>query len=124
MKVRFWGVRGSIASPGPGTVRYGGNTTCIEIRTDSNELIILDAGTAIFPLSQTLLGELPLTANVLLCTPTGTTFRACHFLSPTSLRATPCACTAPLTPFQAKEWSTSWRYSCNTAIFRCVSGDG
>lgn len=66
MKVKFWGVRGSIASPGPKTVRYGGNTTCIEIRTDDNELIILDAGTGIFPLSQTLLAELPVTANVLI----------------------------------------------------------
>ncbi len=66
MKVRFWGVRGSIASPGPKTVRYGGNTTCIEIRTDNNELIILDAGTGIFPLSQMLLAELPVTANVLI----------------------------------------------------------
>ncbi len=66
MKIRFWGVRGSIASPGPKTVRYGGNTTCIEIRTDNNELIIIDAGTGIFPLSQTLLAELPLTANVLI----------------------------------------------------------
>ncbi|MDP2000025.1 MAG: MBL fold metallo-hydrolase [Rhodoferax sp.] len=66
MKVRFWGVRGSIASPGPSTVRYGGNTTCIEIRTESNELIIIDAGTGIFPLSQTLLAELPVTANVLI----------------------------------------------------------
>ncbi len=66
MKVKFWGVRGSIASPGPKTVRYGGNTTCIEIRTDSNELIIIDAGTGIFPLSQTLLNELPVTANVLI----------------------------------------------------------
>jgi phosphoribosyl 1,2-cyclic phosphodiesterase len=66
MKIRFWGVRGSIASPGPATVRYGGNTTCIEIRTDDNELIILDAGTGIFPLSQTLLAEMPLAANVLL----------------------------------------------------------
>jgi phosphoribosyl 1,2-cyclic phosphodiesterase len=66
MKVRFWGVRGSIASPGPKTVRYGGNTTCIEIRTDNNELIIIDAGTGIFPLSQTLLAELPVTANVLI----------------------------------------------------------
>ena len=66
MKVRFWGVRGSIASPGPATVRYGGNTTCIEIRTDNNELIIIDAGTGIFPLSQTLLTELPVTANVLI----------------------------------------------------------
>ncbi|MEY3379812.1 MAG: MBL fold metallo-hydrolase [Hylemonella sp.] len=66
MKVKFWGVRGSIPSPGPRTVRYGGNTTCIEVRTDNNELIILDAGTGIFPLSQTLLPELPLQANLLL----------------------------------------------------------
>ena len=66
MKVKFWGVRGSIPSPGPATVRYGGNTTCIEIRTDQNELIIIDAGTGIFPLSQSLLGELPVTANVLI----------------------------------------------------------
>ncbi|MDP3699647.1 MAG: MBL fold metallo-hydrolase [Hylemonella sp.] len=64
MKIKFWGVRGSIASPGPHTVRYGGNTTCIEVRTDNNELIILDAGTGIFPLSQTLLAELPVQANV------------------------------------------------------------
>jgi phosphoribosyl 1,2-cyclic phosphodiesterase len=64
MKVKFWGVRGSIASPGPKTARYGGNTTCIEIRTNNNELIILDAGTGIFPLSQTLLAELPVQANV------------------------------------------------------------
>jgi phosphoribosyl 1,2-cyclic phosphodiesterase len=66
MKVKFWGVRGSIACPGPKTVRYGGNTTCIEIRTDDNELIILDAGTGIFQLSQALLSELPVTANVLI----------------------------------------------------------
>lgn len=66
MKVKFWGVRGSIASPGPNTVHYGGNTTCIEIRTDNNELIIVDAGTGIFALSQALLSELPLTANVLI----------------------------------------------------------
>jgi phosphoribosyl 1,2-cyclic phosphodiesterase len=66
MKVKFWGVRGSIASPGPDTVHYGGNTTCIEVRTDNDELIIIDAGTGIFPLSQTLLDEMPLTANVLI----------------------------------------------------------
>jgi phosphoribosyl 1,2-cyclic phosphodiesterase len=66
MKVKFWGVRGSIASPGPATVRYGGNTTCIEVRTDNNELIILDAGTGLFPLSQSLLAELPVCANVLI----------------------------------------------------------
>jgi phosphoribosyl 1,2-cyclic phosphodiesterase len=64
MKVKFWGVRGSIPSPGPKTVRYGGNTTCIEIRTDDNELIILDGGSGIFPLAQTLLKELPVTAHI------------------------------------------------------------
>jgi phosphoribosyl 1,2-cyclic phosphodiesterase len=64
MKVKLWGVRGSIPSPGPETVRYGGNTTCIEVRTDNNELIILDGGTGIFPLSQTLLRELPVTAHI------------------------------------------------------------
>jgi phosphoribosyl 1,2-cyclic phosphodiesterase len=64
MKIRFWGVRGSIPSPGPNTIKYGGNTTCIEIRTDDNELIILDGGTGIFALSQTLLREMPVTANV------------------------------------------------------------
>ena len=47
-------------------MRYGGNTTCIEVRTDNNELIILDAGTGIFPLSQSLLAEMPVTANILI----------------------------------------------------------
>lgn len=64
MKIRFWGVRGSIPSPGHNTVKYGGNTTCIEILTDDNERIILDAGTGIFALSQALLREMPVTANV------------------------------------------------------------
>jgi phosphoribosyl 1,2-cyclic phosphodiesterase len=63
MEVKFWGVRGSIASPGPQTVRYGGNTTCIEIRA-GNELIILDGGTGIFPLSQTLFPELPRKSHI------------------------------------------------------------
>jgi phosphoribosyl 1,2-cyclic phosphodiesterase len=64
MKIRFWGVRGSIPSPGPKTVRYGGNTTCIEVRSDDGELIILDAGSGIFPLAQALLKELPVRAHV------------------------------------------------------------
>ena len=64
MKVRFWGVRGSIAAPGPHTFRYGGNTTCIEVRSDDGSLIILDAGTGIFPLAQELLKQLPVQAHV------------------------------------------------------------
>ncbi|MDP3031420.1 MAG: MBL fold metallo-hydrolase [Rhodocyclaceae bacterium] len=64
MKVKMWGVRGSIPAPGPRTVRYGGNTTCIEVRSDDDSLIILDAGTGIFPLAQTLLTRLPITASI------------------------------------------------------------
>jgi phosphoribosyl 1,2-cyclic phosphodiesterase len=47
MKLRFWGVRGSIPTPGKHTVRYGGNTPCSELRLDDEKLIILDAGTGI-----------------------------------------------------------------------------
>ena len=64
MKFRFWGVRGSIPSPGPRTARYGGNTTCIEVGTDDGTLIILDAGTGIFALAQNLLARLPVRANI------------------------------------------------------------
>lgn len=64
MKFKFWGVRGSIPVPGPGTLRYGGNTTCIEVRGDDGTLIILDGGTGIFPLAQTLLREMPVMAHI------------------------------------------------------------
>lgn len=55
-RVRFWGVRGSIPSPGPDTVYYGGNTSCVEVRADG-ELIILDAGTGLRGLGQELKRE-------------------------------------------------------------------
>jgi phosphoribosyl 1,2-cyclic phosphodiesterase len=45
MYVRFWGTRGSIATPGPQTAYYGGNTSCVEVRADDGTLIILDCGT-------------------------------------------------------------------------------
>jgi phosphoribosyl 1,2-cyclic phosphodiesterase len=45
MEVTFWGVRGSIPSPGPATVRYGGNTSCVAVRLSNGELVILDCGT-------------------------------------------------------------------------------
>ncbi|MBQ5939185.1 MBL fold metallo-hydrolase [Massilia sp. AB1] len=63
MKFRFWGVRGSIPSPGPRTARYGGNTTCIEVRTDDDTLIVLDGGTGLFPLAQHLLARSQQTAR-------------------------------------------------------------
>jgi phosphoribosyl 1,2-cyclic phosphodiesterase len=52
VKVRLWGTRGSLASPGPDTVRYGGNTSCVEVRGDDGSLVILDAGTGIRELGE------------------------------------------------------------------------
>jgi phosphoribosyl 1,2-cyclic phosphodiesterase len=45
-RIKFWGTRGSIAAPGPETLRYGGNTTCVEVRADG-EILVLDAGSGI-----------------------------------------------------------------------------
>lgn len=59
MKVKFCGVRGSIPSPGPKTVKYGGNTTCISVETDGQYNIVIDAGTGINQLGQSLLSKLP-----------------------------------------------------------------
>jgi phosphoribosyl 1,2-cyclic phosphodiesterase len=47
MQVRIWGCRGSLAAPGPDTVRYGGNTSCVQVRLDGGTTLILDAGTGI-----------------------------------------------------------------------------
>jgi phosphoribosyl 1,2-cyclic phosphodiesterase len=54
MRLRLWGTRGSCPSPGPSTVRYGGNTTCVEVRSDDGHLAILDAGTGIRELGRSL----------------------------------------------------------------------
>lgn len=67
-RVKFWGVRGSIPTPGPGTVYYGGNTSCVEVRVGA-EIIILDAGSGIRKLGLALAAEFkdrPLQLNVLI----------------------------------------------------------
>ena len=57
LQLRFWGTRGSIPSPGSHTVRYGGNTPCVEVRTSDDRLIILDAGTGLRALGQSLIAK-------------------------------------------------------------------
>lgn len=56
-RIKLWGVRGSLPVPGPSTIRYGGNTSCIEVRADG-EIIVLDAGTGIRGLGLALEEEL------------------------------------------------------------------
>jgi len=66
--VKFWGVRGSIPTPGPKTVHFGGNTSCVEVRC-GNQIIILDAGTGLRALGRALLAEFnrqPLNLTLLL----------------------------------------------------------
>ncbi|MEK6649336.1 MAG: MBL fold metallo-hydrolase, partial [Bacteroidota bacterium] len=57
MKLTFWGVRGSIPTPGKHTVRYGGNTPCLELRLDDDRLIMFDAGTGIRSFGDFLLSK-------------------------------------------------------------------
>jgi phosphoribosyl 1,2-cyclic phosphodiesterase/DNA-binding response OmpR family regulator len=55
MLLRFWGTRGSIATPGMKTIRYGGNTSCIELRSSKGTLIVIDCGTGAYALGRKLL---------------------------------------------------------------------
>ena len=71
MRIKFWGVRGSIPCPGPETVKYGGNTMCIEIRFDNpDRLFIIDAGSGIRELGNDIMAKDypkgPIKADILL----------------------------------------------------------
>jgi CheY-like chemotaxis protein len=68
MRIRFWGTRGSLAKPGPTTLRYGGNTSCVEVRTADGTLIVLDCGTGAhgLGLALTAAGEQPLRGHLMI----------------------------------------------------------
>ncbi len=67
-KVRFWGTRGSLAKPGRKTLRYGGNTSCVQVTSPGGALVIIDCGTGAHELGQTLLAEAkgPLRGTILI----------------------------------------------------------
>ncbi len=66
MKIRFWGVRGSIAAPGVHTVKFGGNTSCYELISKNGTRLILDAGTGLRELGQGLIAGRPTTVHLLI----------------------------------------------------------
>ncbi len=68
MRVRFWGTRGSIATPGPDTVHFGGNTSCVEVETNSGVRFVIDCGTGARPLGVNWLttAPKPIRANLLI----------------------------------------------------------
>jgi phosphoribosyl 1,2-cyclic phosphodiesterase len=63
MQITFWGVRGSIPTPGPNTVQIGGNTSCVELRA-GKAILIFDGGTGLRLLGKKLLAETPITAHM------------------------------------------------------------
>src|SRR6476469_1922462 len=63
MQITFWGVRGSIPTPGPETVEFGGNTSCVEVRA-GKLLLVFDGGTGLRMLGKKLVKEMPLTAHI------------------------------------------------------------
>jgi phosphoribosyl 1,2-cyclic phosphodiesterase len=63
MRITFWGVRGSIPSPGPDTVGVGGNTSCVEVRA-GKAVLVFDGGTGLRLLGKRMLKEMPFTAHL------------------------------------------------------------
>jgi phosphoribosyl 1,2-cyclic phosphodiesterase len=59
VKIKIWGTRGSIPSPGPETLRYGGNTSCVQVTLSDGTIIVLDAGTGIRSLGLAMAGPVP-----------------------------------------------------------------
>ena len=57
MKVTLWGTRGSLPAPGPETTRYGGNTSCVEVRAADGSVLVLDAGTGIRRLGDAIVDQ-------------------------------------------------------------------
>ncbi len=66
MKIKIWGCRGSLTTPGKETLRYGGNTTCVEVRMRDGRVIILDAGSGLMNLGKALVAGQDLTLQMLL----------------------------------------------------------
>ena len=66
MRVRFWGTRGTRPTPGRRTLRYGGNTTCVEIRSQSDELLVIDSGSGIAELGAKLAPAGPANVHLLI----------------------------------------------------------
>ena len=64
MKLKFWGTRGSIPTPQPDRMKYGGDTPCVELRTADDRMIILDAGTGIRRLGLELLKNPPASKEI------------------------------------------------------------
>jgi len=97
IEVRFWGVRGSVPTPGPETARVGGNTSCVEVRC-GDERLILDAGTGLRSLGQRCVAEGPLEATLLLSHLHWDHIQGLPFFAPMFMSSTRLQIMGPSTP--------------------------
>ncbi len=123
MRVNFWGTRGSIAKPGASTVRFGGNRSCVEIRSDSGTIAILDCGTGLTGSAKSLwkADRIPCVATSSSPIPTGTTFKEFPSSRLSSSRATNGTYTlhaASVLPF-----ASPYQARCSTRTFRSLWKD-
>src|SRR2546428_14080246 len=97
MRIRFWGTRGSLAKPGPDTVRYGGNTSCVEVRAADGTLIVLDCGTGAHDLGRALLmpGDRPEPGHLLISPTPWDHIQGFPFFGPPFVPATAWEVSAP-----------------------------
>jgi len=97
VRVRFWGTRGSIATPGPATNHFGGNTSCVELTTAAGGLLIFDCGTGAHPLAAELMarGKKPIEANILLGHTHWDHIQGFPFFSPAFVKGNSAAIYAP-----------------------------
>lgn len=102
MELKFWGVRGSIPTPGPETVIYGGNTTCIQVTADEGDIIIIDAGTGIRPLGLELLKSQPVNCSIFLTHTHWDHIQGLPFFAPFFVESSSISLYGPLDPVNMK----------------------
>ena len=117
MRIRVWGCRGSLAAPGADTLRYGGNTSCVEVRGDNGEVLVLDAGTGMRPLGVAMANDGASRIDILLSHLHLDHLQGLGFFRPLFVRVVRSIYGVRPLPFS--RWPTGFRRICRHHSFQC-----